>query len=452
MPRSLPLASLIATIALLGAPDAAAFCGTYVSSYDEAPQNAASEVAIVRQGSRTTLTVANDVTGDTRGFAMVVPVPEVLAEDAIHVVDPTVFDLLRGYSNPRQVRYECEDFDYESDTDTDADTDADSDADTADTDVEVEAQYIVSEYDISILSATESGSLVAWLQTNGYAVPDESERLLGEYIEGGAYFFAAQVREDAGVEPGDVLSPLQFSYESAPFGLPIRIGTLNSPGTQDLRIYAISDYEQGRTAIANYAEAAVDSDCMFQPEDGEDLTAYYDRQLDEAYAAQAGASWVTEYSWGNGNCDPCTGVIPDDNAMFTLGYQADYHVGMYYWFTRLRMRYTPETATQDLVLYQTNMHDTTQMRFIDYAEDLEEYFPICNVGMVEDGGTCDDDGGPDDEDDDETPFGEEDPTGADPLKAGTGCGCATPGGASGALAGLLIAGLAVARRRSGVRS
>ncbi len=437
------LRSLPVVLALAYAGDAAAFCGTYVSSYGETPENAASEVAIVRQGTRTTLTVANDIVGDTRSFAMVIPVPEILPEDAIHVVDPSVFDRLRGYSDPRQVRYECADFESTDDT---ADFDnAASDSGIADTDtddVEVEAQYVVGEYDITILSATESGSLVDWLQANGYAVPDASQRLLGEYIEGGAYFFAAQVREDAAIASGQQLSPLQFSYTSEPFGLPIRIGTLNSPGEQDLRIYAISDYEQGRTAIANYNEAPVDHDCMWQPEGGEDFTGYYDRQLDEAYASQPSASWVTEYSWGNGNCDPCTGVIPDDDALFTLGYEADYHVGMYYWFTRLRMRYAPQTATQDLVLYQTNMQDTTQMRFIAYDRQLEEHFPICNVGMAADPGTCD-----------AVDIRDADPDAPDALTASTACGCATPGGGSGTgvLAGLLLAGLAIGRRRSFVR-
>jgi MYXO-CTERM domain-containing protein len=445
VPRPLLFALPLGLALALAAPDAAAFCGTYVSSTEEAPENAASEVALVRQGLRTTLTVANDILGDTRDFAMLIPVPEILPEDAIHVVDPTVFDRLRGYSNPREVSYECADFAYESDSDTDADSDSDSDLDTG-SDVEVEAQYIVGEYDISILSATQSGSLVDWLQANGYAVPDASERLLGEYIDGGAYFFAAQVREDAGIESGQTLSPLQFSYEAEPYGLPIRIGTLNSPGTQDLRIYAFSDYERGRTAIANYAEATLDHDCMWEPEGGEDVTAYYARQLDAAFAAKASASWITEYSWGNGDCDPCTGVIPDDNDVFTLGYEADYHKGVYYWFTRLRMRYAPQTATQDLVLYETNMHDTTQMRFIRYDEQLEDIFPICNVGMADDPGTCDET--VEDEEDEDLDF-DQDRGGTDGDALAEGCGCATPTSNGGAVAALIVAAAVTRRRRRG---
>ncbi len=436
-----PVRSVLFFALLLPGP-AAAFCGTYVSSYEEAPENAASEVAIVRQGDRTTLTVANDVSGDTRDFAMVIPVPEVLGEDQIHVVDPTVFDRLRDYSNPREVRYECEDFEVDEDAMDSGIAADDGGVDTADTGaVEVEAQYIVGEYDILILSAEESGALVSWLQANGYQVPDTSAELLGEYIEGGAYFFAAQVREDAAIESGQMLSPLQFSYTSEPFGLPIRIGTLNSPGEQDLRIYAITDYDKGQVAISNYANVEVDHDCMWQPQGGETLTEYYDRQLDDAFGNIAGAEWVVEYSWGNGNCDPCTGVIPSDDDVFTLGYQQDYHYGMYYWFTRIRMRYSPDSAVQDLVLYETNMQPATQMRFIQYDQALEEHFPVCNVGMIEGGGTC---AGDEDEGAPRSWFAEL--FGLDESGSG-GCGCNSTGPGA-AWAGLtLLAGLAAARRR-----
>lgn len=430
---------LVLASLLLPSP-AAAFCGTYVSSYEEAPTNAASEVAIVRQGNRTTLTVANDVQGETSDFAMVIPVPEVLAEDQIHVVDPTVFDRLRDYSNPREVSYTCEDF-ARDDLDNDSlDSGTADTADTAADTVEVEAQYIVGEYEVVILSATESTGLVTWLQDNGYYVPETSAELLGEYIEGGAFFFAARVRPDAGIESGQMLSPLQFSYTSEPFGLPVRIGTLNSPGEQDLRIYAITDYEQGAVGISNYDRVDIDHDCMWQPEGEETLTAYYDRQLDDAFGNIAGAEWVTEYSWGNGNCDPCTGVIPSDDDVYSVGYQPDYHMGMYYWFTRIRMRYSPDTAHQDLVLYETRTHEQTQMRFIQYERELEQYFPICNVGTVENGGTCDDDTAGDLED-------ELDGAGA---AAGVGCGCTSAEGAAATpvLGGLLLVGAALRRRRA----
>ena len=421
---------------------AMAFCGTYVSSYDSL-ENTTSEVAIVRQAMRTTLTVASDVVGDARDFAMVIPVPLVLPEDAIHVIDSAVFDRLRGYSDPREVSYDCADFAPEE-ADADADSDADSDADgDADSDVQIEAQYVVGEYDVTILSADESSALVDWLQGSGYAVPDASAELLGEYITGGSYFFAAQVREDAAIASGQTLSPLQFSYPSESFGLPIRIGTLNSPGEQNVAIYAFTDYDDGRVGISNYPEVEVDHDCMW-PSDGEEsFTQYYDRVTTEAHASQSDASWITEYAWGQGSCDPCTGVVPTSEDVVTLGYQPDYHYGMYYYFTRLAMRYTPEQATRDLTLYTSGLQENQQMRFIQYDHDLEDRFEVCGEGWVESPGSCDDEWGVN------AVSGLDGEAGDDGAGGGCGCGTAPAGRAALAVALGVIAMVGYRRRLAG---
>ena len=57
--------------------------------------------------------------------------------------------------------------------------------------------------------------------------------------------------------------------------------------------------------------------------------------------------------------------------------------------TRLRVRYTPEAATQDIMLYTSGIRSTEQIRFIDYNVDMEDRYPVCGIGMVEDPGTCD---------------------------------------------------------------
>lgn len=414
----------------LAAPYVHAFCGTFVGSAEDPPQNEASEVAIVRAGDTTTLTVSNDVHGDTSKFAMVIPVPEVLPEEAIHVVAPEVFTTLEGYSTPRLVSYSCADF--ETDADTDSDVDSDVDYDTADTGgVEVEANYVVGEYDVTILSATESNALVDWLQRNGYQVPDASASLLGEYIDGGAYFFAAQVREDAGIEDGATLSPLQFTYTAPMLGLPIRIGTLNSPGSQDLRVYAINAWEEGRVGIANYDEVVIEDECMT---DAADFGAFYFDELDEAFSSSPDAQWVTEYAWGGGHCDPCTGETPSAEDLLTLGWTGDPYD---FFFTRLRMRYTPDQAGEDLVLYHSRDTSTQQIRYIQYMEELEDRFPVCGLGMVEDPGSCFGDG--------VEPGDDEEPHAEDDGEIGVrGYGCATVPAAS-ALATALA--LALARRR-----
>ena len=47
----------------------------------------------------------NDFKGDTKDFAMVVPVPVVLQKENIKVVDPSIFQKLNDYSAPRLVEY-----------------------------------------------------------------------------------------------------------------------------------------------------------------------------------------------------------------------------------------------------------------------------------------------------------------------------------------------------------
>lgn len=366
---------------LLAASSAAhAFCGTYVGSAEDSPTNSVSEVAIVRSGNQTTLTVSNDIQGDTTSFAMVVPVPEILLEEALHVVSPDVFTRLDAYSAPRAVSYACG----EGDSDTDADSDTDTDLDTGDTgDVDVEAEYIVGEYDVKILSATESTSLVTWLQTNGYQVPDASAALLGEYIEAGSFFLAAQVREDAGIASGDTLSPLQFSYSTEVYGLPIRIGTLNSPGLQELRIYAINDSSDGAVGISNYPQATPQNDCMYCDEN---FSGFYGSVLDEAFAGDQ-ASWIEEYSWNAGSCDPCSSDPPSEADILSLGWTA----GGSTFLTRLRMRYTPEQTVSDLSLYLSGSAENRQLKYIVYDPQLEETYPMCFTGFAESPGTCDDD-------------------------------------------------------------
>ena len=285
--KPLFFSSLFCTLAA----NAYGFCGTYVGGAGAELTSRTSQVALVRVDNRTVLTMANDVRGDTSNFAVVVPVPEVLNEDAVKVLDPSIFQRLHAYSEPRLVSYECEDFEQYVD-EMDADTDADADADTdTDTDVDIEAEFVVGEYEIVILSASESSALVTWLRTNNYDVPSTSSQLLGEYINGGSYFFAAKVNEEKMLSPGQ-LRPLQFGYETDVFGLPIRLGTLSSPGEQDLVLYSIQDSEEGHVGIANYPEVVIEDECLFDTYTHGEFGAFYETQFESAYLNAADGAWA----------------------------------------------------------------------------------------------------------------------------------------------------------------
>jgi hypothetical protein len=420
---------MIALLALLD-PSAHAFCGTFVGGAGSEFYNEYSQVAIVRDGTTTHLTVVNDVQGDFTDFALVIPVPEVLGEDAIHVLEPELFDRLDAYSQPRLVSYECDDFNQMDTGWPNApamDSEADEDGGGG---VQVEAEYIVGEYQIVILSAGESSGLLTWLNDNGYQLPSQSQDLLQEYIESGSYFLAAKVSADAGIASGDKLSPLQFRYDSGAFQIPIRIGTLNSKTEQDLVIYAINPYGSGRVGISNYSEFTIEDECMWDSE-GEEFGEYYSSQFSDGYTDLEDAGWTMEYAWGGGGCDPCPGNPPDGNDLSSLGMDEDYiHYGDYF-FTRLHMRYTPQQVEEhgEVTLYHTNIYDQEQYRFIQYKWELEDRFPTCGRATPENPGSCDGEPG----------AASEDTAGASGELREPGCGGCSSGGFS--AMGLWLLGL-----------
>ena len=432
----------ISVLGLLAAPAAAwGFCGTYVGGAGTEIYNNVSEVAYVRDGDRTTLTLYSDVAGDTDDFAMIVPVPEVIGADNLHTVDAELFRQLDQYSSPRRVRYDCEDF-RPAEADVDTDTDADSDTDT-DWNVEVEAEYVVGEYSVVILSSGDAGDLQGWLDQHGYAMPADERGILQSYIDAESYFLAARLNDDEELPPSNRLSPLQFSYEASSemMSLPIRIGTLSAGGVQDVIIYAMNPYADGRMAISNYTEAELEESCMWQPEgehfNDEAFASFYTGQLEAAYA-EHGAFWTTEYAWGGGKCDPCEGPAPDPSTLLTFGMSEEDASSFNLFFTRLHARYAPEEATQDLMLYSTGLFEQSQQRYIDYVYELESRFPICDLGIPVEPGTCDFD--EEEEPDDHVPDHGHDDEPEEEEEAG----CLSGGGG---LAGVMLVGLTSWRRR-----
>ena len=402
-------------LSLIGVLQAHAFCGTYVSSAGTEVYNSASEVVIARQGNRTTLTMANDVIGNPSDFAMVVPVPQVVLERDVNVISPDDIEVMRTYTMPRLVSYVCDDFkptfshpckwmdqecpssslwdrwggvdgDYASDA-TAGEGEGEGEGEGGSS-VEVEAQYIVGEYEVVVLSADQSQDLLNWLEDEGYDVPENTANVLQQYIDAGNYFLAARVYPDAELGDGDSLSPLQFSYDSDVFGLPIRLGTTSSVGEQDLIVYLVNSNEDGAVGIANYPELEVESECMW---DGEgEFGEFYADQFASAYGREEGAIWTTEYTWKNEpqavKCDPCTGPPPDTQQLTNVGYEDGgtnhFHV------TRLHLRYTPAEATQDLIFYHSRQTPQRQKRYIEYKEDFEDRYPLCGSGWSADPATC----------------------------------------------------------------
>ncbi|MBM76492.1 MAG: hypothetical protein CMK59_13885 [Proteobacteria bacterium] len=370
------------TLIISGA--AHSFCGTYVGSADSNLLSHTSQVAMVRQANQTTLTLANDYEGALSEFALVIPVPSVLNEEDVSILDPSVLQRAEIYSGPRLVEYSCEDFysgwspwspslGCQSEMMYESIASEDSYGESSKESVQIESSFAVGEYELAVVSATNGEGLNTWLEINGFALGANASDILQEYIEGESYFLVAKVTLDGLPEGQSWLSPLQLSYESPVFSLPIRLGTVNSPGEQDLLIYTLTDYEEGQIGIQNYEELTMETDCMLNSQDfGADYGARLGSKMNEA-----GGAWIREYSWAPYHCDPCAeGDALSDEDVQALGYDGSAFDA---YFNRIRMRYTPEEAVEDLVLYPSGIIENSQMRYIQYSSELESRFPTCGI-------------------------------------------------------------------------
>src|ERR1044072_7194133 len=86
----------------LAVPRAAhAFCGFYVAGSDQQLTNDATQVVLVRKGTRTVLSMQNNYKGPPDAFAMVIPVPVVLHEGDVKTLSKDVFKHVEQMGAPR---------------------------------------------------------------------------------------------------------------------------------------------------------------------------------------------------------------------------------------------------------------------------------------------------------------------------------------------------------------
>src|SRR5687768_18532642 len=92
--RSMIVAATAATAAVtFAAPRAAdAFCGFYINGAGSEMFNDATQVVLMRKGTRTVLSMQNNYKGPADAFAMVIPVPTVLKEADVKTLPKEVFD------------------------------------------------------------------------------------------------------------------------------------------------------------------------------------------------------------------------------------------------------------------------------------------------------------------------------------------------------------------------
>ncbi len=383
------LIPLSAAIAIAGAFSAAlvpssapGFCGLYVAKADTKLFNKASQVVIARQNNATVLTMVNDYQGEPKDFALVVPVPTFLEREQIHVTERKVIDHLDAYTSPRLVEYFDEDpcarRDYPRSMPPGIAMSAAPKAKDAERTkslgVTIEATYTVGEYDILILSAKESDGLETWLTENGYKIPPGASEVIGSYLKQKMRFFVAKVNLGEQTKRGtQSLRPLQIAFESPKFMLPIRLGTVNADGPQELFVYTLT--QRGRVEAANYRTVKLPSDLEIPVYVKAEFGAFYKAMFSQQVKKEDMRVVFQEYAWDMGWCDPCAAEPLSSAELRDLGvFWQDGNAGargrptpgggQNVFVTRLHVRYDRAHFPEDLVFQETGDRTNFQGRYI----------------------------------------------------------------------------------------
>jgi hypothetical protein len=370
---------------------AGAFCGFYVAKADTKLFNRASQVVLVRDGDRTVLTMANDFKGSPQEFAIVIPVPTRIARDQIHVGDKALIDHLDAYSAPRLVEYldenPCDyrvlDRRFAMAAPALSSRAAEGRPPARSLGVTIEAQYTVGEYDIVILSATQSSGLETWLRENGYRVPTGAASILGSYIRQNMRFFVAKVNLKEQAKLGfSYLRPIQVAYESPRFMLPIRLGMMNADGPQELFVYALT--RKGRVETTNYRTLKLPSGMDIPVFVKQEFSPFYKAMFSEQVRRERMSTVFVEYAWDTAWCDPCAADPLSRDELHSLGVfwlddqgrlatrpglpglpplvRLPRSDGVF--MTRLHVRYDSAHFPEDLVFQETADRENFQGRYV----------------------------------------------------------------------------------------
>lgn len=363
-------------IAPIFAQQSLGFSGVMISNNSARPLSHTSHVVLVRDAEKTVLTIASDYKGEPSEFAFVIPVPMNVEREQINVTDNSIVDRLIQFTAPRFTEM------------TDADPCAPAKAEAKAfpemaTIISSPDTFTVGDYEISTLSAEESANITTWLKTNKYRVSAATDKTLQSYIADGFKFFVARVKlKEFSQTAYSRLRPIQVAYNSNRFSLPIRLGTLNTPGkksdTQDLVLMTIT--KNGRVESSNYRLANSVTSVKLPLFTKSEIKNTFDAILDEQFK-KTDRAVLLEHAWDLGWCDQCVGEPLTKQELKKLGvFWVDEvaPVEKVGWpggkgaingfVTRLRMRLSAEKVHDDLALQETTSRENFQTRFIFQKE------------------------------------------------------------------------------------
>jgi hypothetical protein len=168
------------------------------------------------------------------------------------------------------------------------------------------------------------------------------------------------------------LRPLQMAFESPKFMLPIRLGTVNADGPQELFVFALT--RRGRVETTNYRTVRLPTGLDLPPYVKEEFPSFYRAMFAEQVRREDMRAVFLEYAWDMSWCDPCAAdpLSPEELRQLGVFWLADdgsrermrgpRPVDTF--VTRLHVRYDAARFPDDLVFQETADRTNFQGRYV----------------------------------------------------------------------------------------
>lgn len=262
-------------------------------------------VFLVRDGTRTVLTMEASYDGPAEEVTLVIPIPESIERNQVRTVPGSLFRNLDRRTAPR-VRHvwpSCRRPSRRPMARSSADGLGGAvsgggriEALEQEYSIDIEDEWEVDEYDITLLGAAQSAGLLRYLRDQqSLDLPAAADAVLRAYIETDHRFVIAKADPSRAHVLGGkmMLSPIQLEYSSTELRVPVRLGTLNSPGEQELLLYVLAN--DGRYEIANRPAMVAPTDLRMRPDARGTAAELYAGMMDELFRQRPGAV-VTEFA------------------------------------------------------------------------------------------------------------------------------------------------------------
>ncbi len=320
-PARLLGAATLALAVLSGPRSAAAFPGFFASKKQEPIKTYSTQIAVMKRGTDTVVSIMPDYEGPLEGFAMVLLVPADVTSEKVTTLKRDFIDRLDSLSAPRFHEYweqdPCDPGPVEQEWERNLKVEGAASGPLGggsptpeggipkpakELFLDVKAKQKEGEYKFTLLDA--GADVAAWLASHGYKAPEGAAAALKPY--GALRPLVAEVDpkriELVGADRAQ-LSPVRFAT-SQPFDtIPSRLGLLNAPKEQELIIYTIDP--ESRYEAKNYKTifppTNIQLDFSAKERMGEFYNALYDMILQKHPQ-----TFLSEYAWSAEGCgQPC---------------------------------------------------------------------------------------------------------------------------------------------------